>query len=168
MKYRRSVRDVIRKLENWWPWHFWGDDDDDEEKVDMDLNPVLLVPGIGGSILHAVDENGRFKERIWVRLFEADHEFRTKLYSFYDPTTGKTNSLDEKTKIVIPDDRHGLYSCDILDPNVFLRLDTVYYFHDLIEQMKGWGYKEGFTLFGFGYDFRQSNRCDSLPFVRRA
>jgi hypothetical protein len=23
-------------------------------------------------------------------------------------------------------------------------------------------------LFGFGYDFRQSNRCDSLPFVRRA
>ncbi|CAK9203673.1 unnamed protein product [Sphagnum jensenii] len=158
MKYRRSARDVVRKLENWWPWHFWGDDDDDEEKVDMDLNPVLLVPGIGGSILHAVDQNGRFKERIWVRLFEADHEFRTKLYSFYNPTTGKTNSLDEKTKIVIPDDRHGLYSCDILDPNVFLRLDSVYYFHDLIEQMKGWGYKEGFTLFGFGYDFRQSNR----------
>jgi hypothetical protein len=54
----------------------------------MDLNPVLLVPGIGGSILHAVDQNGRFKERIWVRLFEADHEFRTKLYSFYNPTTG--------------------------------------------------------------------------------
>jgi hypothetical protein len=88
MKYRRSARDVVRKLENWWPWHFWGDDDDDEEKVDMDLNPVLLVPGIGGSILHAVDQNGRFKERIWVRLFEADHEFRTKLYSFYNPTTG--------------------------------------------------------------------------------
>jgi hypothetical protein len=88
MKYRRSAREVIRKLENWWPWHFWGDDDDDEEKVDMDLNPVLLVPGIGGSILHAVDQNGRFKERIWVRLFEADHEFRTKLYSFYNPTTG--------------------------------------------------------------------------------
>jgi hypothetical protein len=39
-----------------------------------------------------------------------------------------------------------------------LRLDTVYYFHDLIKEMKSWGYKEGATLFGFGYDFRQSNR----------
>jgi serine protease inhibitor ecotin len=24
--------------------------------------------------------------------------------------------------------------------------------------LKAWGYKEGKTLFGFGYDFRQSNR----------
>jgi len=45
-----------------------------------------------------------------------------------------------------------------LDPDVLLRLDTVYYFHDLIKEMKSWGYKEGATLFGFGYDFRQSNR----------
>ncbi len=44
-----------------------------------------------------------------------------------------------------------------------LRLDSVYYFHDLIKQMKGWGYQEGSTLFGFGYDFRQSNRCAILP-----
>jgi hypothetical protein len=85
MKFR-SVRDIIVNLEDWWPWHFSGDDDE-KEKVDMNLNPVLLVPGIGGSILNAVDKNGR-KERIWVRLFEADHEFRTKLYSFYNPETG--------------------------------------------------------------------------------
>jgi hypothetical protein len=40
-----------------------------------------------------------------------------------------------------------------------LRMDAVYYFHDLITQMTDkWGYKEGTTLFGFGYDFRQSNR----------
>jgi len=42
-----------------------------------------------------------------------------------------------------------------------LRLDSVYYFHDLINQMKSWGYKEGKTLFGFGYDFRQSNRYEA-------
>jgi len=85
MKFR-SVRDIIVNLEDWWPWHFSGDNDE-KETVDMNLNPVLLVPGIGGSILNAVNKNGR-KERIWVRLFEADHEFRTKLYSFYNPETG--------------------------------------------------------------------------------
>jgi hypothetical protein len=115
MKFR-SVRDIIGNLEDWWPWHFSGDDDE-KEKVDMNLNPVLLVPGIGGSILNAVNKNGR-KERIWVRLFEADHEFRTKLYSFYNPETGRTDSLDENTTIEVPEDRHGLHSCDILDPDV--------------------------------------------------
>lgn len=42
------------------------------------------------------------------------------------------------------------------------RMDDVYYFHDLIDQLTNWGYQEGTTLFGFGYDFRQSNRCSSL------
>lgn len=36
--------------------------------------------------------------------------------------------------------------------------DSVYYFHDMIVEFINWGYKEGTTLFGFGYDFRQSNR----------
>ena len=39
------------------------------------------------------------------------------------------------------------------------RMNDVYYFHDLIKQLTDWGYQEGTTLFGFGYDFRQSNRC---------
>ncbi|KAK2986857.1 hypothetical protein RJ640_005789, partial [Escallonia rubra] len=38
--------------------------------------------------------------------------------------------------------------------------DSVYYFHDMIFEMIRWGYKEGKTLFGFGYDFRQSNRFE--------
>jgi len=158
---RIAYHDILEKIEDWWPWHWWGDDDEeeeDEEKVNPDLNPVLLVPGIGGSILNAVNEKGK-KERIWVRLFAADHEFRSKLFSLYNPLTGKTDSLDPKTTIEVPDDRFGLYSCDILDPDVLLRMDAVYYFHDLITQMTDkWGYKEGTTLFGFGYDFRQSNR----------
>jgi hypothetical protein len=37
--------------------------------------------------------------------------------------------------------------------------DCVYYFHDMIVEMIKWGFQEGKTLFGFGYDFRQSNRC---------
>lgn len=36
--------------------------------------------------------------------------------------------------------------------------ESVYYFHDMIVEFIKWGYQEGKTLFGFGYDFRQSNR----------
>lgn len=108
----------VERVEDWWPWP-WGGDDEPENIPD--LNPVLLVPGIGGSILHAINEKGR-KERIWVRLFAADHEFRAKLYSLYDPLTGKTNTLDPNTTIEVPDDRYGLYSCDILDPAVVIFL----------------------------------------------
>lgn len=58
-----------------------------EPYVDPNLDPVLLIPGIAGSILNAVDENGK-EERVWVRILGADHEFRTKLWSRFNPSTG--------------------------------------------------------------------------------
>lgn len=125
--------------------------------VDPNLDPVLLVPGIAGSILHAVDQNGQ-SERVWVRIFGADYKFRTKLWSRFDPATGATVTLDPKTSIVVPEDRYGLYAIDGLDPDMVLGCDSVYYFHEMIVEMKKWGFQEGKTLFGFGYDFRQSNR----------
>ncbi|KAJ0982650.1 hypothetical protein J5N97_010905 [Dioscorea zingiberensis] len=125
--------------------------------VNPDLDPVLLVPGIAGTVLHAVDDDGR-EERVWVRILGADHEFRTKLWSRFDPSTGQTVCLDEKTKIVVPEGRYGLYAIDCLDPDMIIGREGVYYYHDLIEEMIKWGFQEGKTLFGFGYDFRQSNR----------
>nr|XP_010927089.1 lecithin-cholesterol acyltransferase-like 4 [Elaeis guineensis] len=125
--------------------------------INPNLDPVLLVPGIAGSILNAVDENGN-EERVWVRILGADHEFQKKLWSRFDPSTGKTVSLDEKTKIIVPEDRYGLYAIDVLDPDMIVGRDGVCYYHDMIEEMIKWGYQEGKTLFGFGYDFRQSNR----------
>lgn len=57
--------------------------------VDPNLDPVLLVPGIAGSILQAVDGSNGREERVWVRIFGADYKFRTKLWSQFDPSTGK-------------------------------------------------------------------------------
>jgi hypothetical protein len=57
--------------------------------IDPNLDPVLLVPGIGGSILEAVDEAGN-KERVWVRILAADHECREKLWAKFDAATGMT------------------------------------------------------------------------------
>ncbi|XP_068657048.1 lecithin-cholesterol acyltransferase-like 4 [Aristolochia californica] len=125
--------------------------------VNPNLDPVLLVPGIAGSILNAVTEDGR-EERVWVRVLGADHEFQKKLWSRFDPSTGKTVSLDSKTSISVPEDRYGLFAIDNLDPDMIVGRDSVFYFHDMIEQMIKWGFQEGKTLFGFGYDFRQSNR----------
>ncbi|OMO65797.1 Lecithin:cholesterol/phospholipid:diacylglycerol acyltransferase [Corchorus olitorius] len=126
--------------------------------VDPNLDPVLLVPGIAGSILTAVDDKNGKEERVWVRILGADYKFRTKLWSRFDPSTGRTVSLDEGSRIVVPEDRYGLYAIDVLDPDMIIGRDCVYYFHDMIEEMIKWGFQEGKTLFGFGYDFRQSNR----------
>ncbi|KAL9456554.1 hypothetical protein AB3S75_005728 [Citrus x aurantiifolia] len=126
--------------------------------VDPDLDPVLLVPGVAGSILKSVDKANGKDERIWVRILGADHEFRTKLWSKFDPSTGRTVSLDPNSSVVVPEDRYGLYAIDVLDPDLIIGRDCVYYFHDMIVQMIKWGFQEGKTLFGFGYDFRQSNR----------
>lgn len=125
--------------------------------VDPTLDPVLLVPGIAGSILEAVDDAGN-KERVWVRILAAEHEFREKLWSKFDASTGETVSVNEKTRIIVPEDRYGLYAIDTLDPDMIIGDETVYYYHDMIVEMIKWGYQEGKTLFGFGYDFRQSNR----------
>ncbi|KAI3455830.1 hypothetical protein Pfo_012493 [Paulownia fortunei] len=135
-----------------------GKNGQEQSYVDPTLDPVLLVPGIAGSILNAVDDKTGKKERVWVRILGADHEFRNKLWSRFDPATGRTVTLDADTHIEVPQDRYGLYAIDMLDPDMVIGSDCVYYFHDMIVEFLKWGYQEGTTLFGFGYDFRQSNR----------
>lgn len=54
-----------------------------------DFDPILLVSGIGGTIL-----NSKLKScfglttRIWVRILLADMEFRKRAWSLYNPDTG--------------------------------------------------------------------------------
>ncbi|XLS58143.1 hypothetical protein HN51_007898 [Arachis hypogaea] len=77
-----------------------------------------------------------------------------------------TETLDQKSDIMVPENDHGLYTIDILDPSLFtkcIHLTEVYHFHDMIDMLVGCGYKKGTTLLGYGYDFRQSNR-KLIPF----
>ncbi|KAK6136376.1 hypothetical protein DH2020_029866 [Rehmannia glutinosa] len=126
-----------------------------------DRDPVVLVSGIGGSILNSKRKKFGFETRVWVRILLADLEFKKKLWSIYNPETGYTEPLDDSTEIIVPQDDYGLYAIDILDPSIVvkcLHLTDVYHFHDMIDMLVGCGYKKGTTLFGYGYDFRQSNR----------
>lgn len=77
------LEDLIRSIELW-----LGIVKKQRPLVNPKLEPVLLVPGIAGSVLHALGDDGR-EERVWVRILGADHEFRTKLWSRFDPATGE-------------------------------------------------------------------------------
>ncbi|XXG62220.1 hypothetical protein AAC387_Pa05g0627 [Persea americana] len=135
----------------------------DFEPLDPDLDPVLLISGIGGSILNAGNKKNGFQVRAWVRVFLANLDFKKYLWSIYNPKTGYTEALDPDVEISVPEDDYGLYAIDILDPSwwvKWLHFTELYQFHDMIDMLIGCGYKKGTTLFGFGYDFRQSNRID--------
>ncbi|KAL1542580.1 Phospholipase A(1) lcat3 [Salvia divinorum] len=130
-----------------------------------DCDPVLLVSGIAGSILNSKKKKSGSETRVWVRILLANLEFKKKLWSMYNPETGYTETLDDSTEVVVPQDDYGLYAIDILDPSLFvklLHLTDLYHFHDMIDMLDGCGYKKGTTLFGYGYDFRQSNRIGQL------
>lgn len=59
-----------------------------DDGSDSDLDPVLLVSGMGGSILNARNKKNGLQIRAWVRIFLANFEFKKHLWSLYNPKTG--------------------------------------------------------------------------------
>lgn len=100
----------------------------------------------------------------------------------YKKLWGRVNSseylelLDSSKEVCVPKkepvkdgvgEDGGLYPIDILDPSLYVPLHVVYYFHNLIWYLTQHKYKAGKTLFGFGYDFRQSNMSHMDDLVAR-
>ncbi|GJV42828.1 hypothetical protein Tco_1427364 [Tanacetum coccineum] len=109
------LEDIVKAVESWLKIL----KEPEEVYVDENLDPVLIVPGIAGSILNAKDAQTGKEERVWVRIWEADREFRAKLWCQFDPDSGKTVSLDPNISIVVPEERDGLYAIDCLDPDMY-------------------------------------------------
>jgi hypothetical protein len=66
-----------------------GDDDDDEGGRE----PVLLVSGMGGSVLHARRRsNSKFDLRVWVRILFANLDFKKYVWSLYNADTSTSRS----------------------------------------------------------------------------
>lgn len=60
-----------------------------EDEEEGGREAVVLVSGMGGSVLHARRRsNPRFDLRVWVRILRADADFRKYLWSLYNPDTG--------------------------------------------------------------------------------
>lgn len=60
----------------------------------VSLPPVLLIPGIGGSILNALNTKTNVEEAVWVQAVNLEQEFRENLYSKYNEETGKKNDTE--------------------------------------------------------------------------
>ncbi|KQJ90987.1 phospholipase A(1) LCAT3 isoform X1 [Brachypodium distachyon] len=172
MRLRVLRRHFLRRRRRWRSRRRGGPARKGEEEEDEGREPVLLVSGMGGSVLHARRRsNPKFDLRVWVRIVLADLEFKKYLWSLYNVDTGCVEPLDDDVEIVVPEDDHGLFAIDILDPSWFvelLNLSMVYHFHDMIDMLVDCGYEKGTTLFGYGYDFRQSNRIDKAMAGLRA
>lgn len=114
--------------------------------------PVLLLPGIGGSMLLAKPKNvAAAPEVVWVRLLWADAKFARLLGAFNHSIDFYENQAEE---VFCPDeDASGLYGVDTLDATSLL--PQARYFHDLIGRLVVAGYAPGRTLFGHCWDWRQ-------------
>jgi hypothetical protein len=56
---------------------------------DAGREPVLLVSGMGGSVLHARRRsNPKFDLRVWVRILFANLDFKKYLWSLYNADSG--------------------------------------------------------------------------------
>ncbi|KAL9429625.1 hypothetical protein AB3S75_031440 [Citrus x aurantiifolia] len=65
-------------------WPCFGD-----RQTESEVDPVLLVSGMGGSVLHAKRKKFGCETRVWVRILLAELEFKRKVWSRYNPKTGK-------------------------------------------------------------------------------
>ncbi|XP_037495058.1 phospholipase A(1) LCAT3 [Jatropha curcas] len=131
---------------------------------------ILLVSGIGGSILNSKSKKFGFSTPVWARILLADYEFK-RIWSLYNPKTGIIFfSCMHVSYLVAMNEKKRTSMLYVLllhisTLNLFVKcthLTEVYHFHDMINMFIKCGYKKGTTLFGHGYDFRQSNRIDKL------
>jgi hypothetical protein len=88
--------------------------DEGSENPPSDRDPVLLVSGMGGSILHSKPKKFGLTTRVWVRIFLADLEFRKKIWSLYNPQTGSyllTTSYYNNVVIFVYTDSIYVFFC---------------------------------------------------------
>ncbi|KAK2963711.1 putative lecithin:cholesterol acyltransferase family protein [Blattamonas nauphoetae] len=123
---------------------------------------VIMIPGLGGSILHGKDLVTGETEMIWPRIRHGNQVMSKYYKATLDPDTFELIPVD-KTKIIFaPDDNFGIYSIDYLTPDVPLPHDTRSYYHDMIQMFLAYGYVPGISLFGYPYDWRQCVAADSI------
>lgn len=94
------------------PCFWFGNGSRHDHEASEERNPVLLVSGMGGSILHSKKKEDNwlgFDTRVWVRILLADLEFKNKLWSLFNPSTGL--SLSAIRMLGIPFPHPFAYSC---------------------------------------------------------
>ncbi|KAJ5076293.1 group xv phospholipase a2 [Anaeramoeba ignava] len=133
----------------------------------MQLDPIIILPGLGGSRIEAKLEN--FDSNHWFCKENKDWfstwlnievlvpeiiECFNEYFSFeYDPET--RYSYDKKGASTRP--ITGSKGLENLDPTLSF-IEAIAYFAKMLEKLRTFGYQEGKTLFPITYDWRLSPR----------
>jgi phospholipase A1 len=142
----------------------------------MPNTPLILIPGIMGSMLRVLPDNapdttieGGLGYRAWVNMGTPDDFGGLK--GDYEPSSQKVNCIAAGMRVV-PEGSHlrgGLYPMDNLNPEFVIPFRPppaeLQYFTSMIRFLVQNGYYAvGTTLFGFGYVWIQSNpmQCNLL------
>lgn len=144
----------------------------------LGIAPIVLIPGIGGSSLWGQDQPDGPLDHVWVTAQNADCQNINIPYKWQAPSScsrgcecvipehliSKYNSTSGRTESVggfnVGPAYHGYGLCGVADlaPDMFyLKEKPTLMFLPLIQHLKSMGYVPGANLFGFPYDWRQSN-----------
>lgn len=119
-----------------------------------DRDPVILIPGLGGSRLeYANSSNSKF-QTLWINATKLTsyHQWIQDMSVNFDPDAETYSSQPGLT--VRPADYGGVGGCDYLEPN-FSSVSG--YYSTLIDAMKQSGYVVGKDLYGAPFDWRLAN-----------
>ena len=127
------------------------------------LRPVILVPGVAGSVLRSRNGDSGATEDVWLRATYADTVFREHLLGWYQVETDEVQSFFPGWSIEPDRGDFGLDGVDSLYRTRLIRIAAVDYFHDMILFLKDTlGYEPGRTLFALPYDWRLPSNCSRL------
>lgn len=125
----------------------------------LDLSPVLIVPGIGGSVIEYSTNDADKWSSMWLSLSALLPKFFLTSSAWKKNMTVKYNkdTLDfENTQNIrtrVP--KFGsTYAIDTLLRMNYSEVWLAYYFHHFIEFLKSLGYVDMQTMFAAPYDFR--------------
>ena len=121
--------------------------------VNLSVTPVVLVPGIGGSVMSDV-QTGLL---VWIRLYEATYYFQRYMWGRYNETTRTMDPVTSSSPNTGPvTSGFGLDGIRNLDPTVHWPIyNFVTYFDTIISTLESQGWLHGKTLFGVPWDWRQ-------------
>ncbi|KAH3757064.1 Group XV phospholipase A2 [Pelomyxa schiedti] len=141
-------------------------------------HPVVLVPGVGGSILeglldlsddivlphdicpHQTTEWTRW----WIDNRDMEPPMEDCLLYYLTPQWINGSMQNPEGIDIRTPDWGGVYAIDILDPDLLMELFT-HYFHGTIQGFEDAGYVVGTNLFGAPYDWRyfpSPSYCEAL------
>lgn len=116
---------------------------------------ILLVPGIGGSMLYSEDKLASSKQNpyqhIWPVAISQDSLLRRAISRQVFPNG---TYVPNRYEVYVPQGGYGLSAMYDLNPELLLYKTATYYMKTLIDMLVGQNFTMGVDLFGFPYDWR--------------